>query len=259
MMQPTCIGLRVRTPQDAHLIFHAVHVGILRMIPRRLDTEERRAIASGCVYVWEERGSNSETTGQQGIERWTDSITWGPSRVRDEFLFYNEKRAISLEADMSVSDSSDTVLHRPLFGRRHLRQPLTKQTYSVYVETQKGRRKWHLIAYFVPETVDQLNTIQDHPVLASLRVPKGMYISARNPKNIRLIPGRRHPRPWPTGPDDRSSEEPPHHGAPQPSPSTPIDSAMLAPLAYLKRLPPPRRHALDEMALMQFSGAITRL
>ncbi|KAF5321630.1 hypothetical protein D9619_001483 [Psilocybe cf. subviscida] len=255
MMQPTCIGLRVRTPADAHLIFHAVHVGILRMIPRRLDTEERRAIASGCVYVWEERGSNSETTGQQGIERWTDSITWGPSRVRDEFLFYNEKRAISLETDTSVSDSSDTVPQRPFFGRRHLRQPLTKQTYSVYVETQRGRRKWHLIAYFVPETVDQLNTIQDHSMLASLRVPRGMYTSARNPKNTRPV----HPRrPWPHVPREPSPGESPPYGAPDSSPTPPHD-ALLAPLSYLKRLPPPRRHALDEMALMSFSGAITRL
>jgi len=194
----------------------------------------------------------------------------GVSRVRDEFLFYNEKRAASLEADMSVSDSSDTVLQQPLFGRRHLRQPLTKQTYSVYVETQKGRRKWHLIAYFVPGTVEQLNTIQDYPDIASLRFPKGMYMSARNPKNIHSGRHRRH-RSWPdaasayriypeSGPSDTSSEEPPQYGAVHPSPPTPRDAAaMLAPLTYLKRLPPPRRHALDEMALMSFSGAITSL
>jgi len=33
------------------------------MVTRRLDAEERRAISSGSVYVWEERGPNPEATG----------------------------------------------------------------------------------------------------------------------------------------------------------------------------------------------------
>ncbi|KAF8198064.1 Gti1/Pac2 family-domain-containing protein [Pholiota molesta] len=140
MQQPTCVGLRVRTTADAHVIFHAVHEGLLRMITRRLDTEERRAISSGSVYVWEERGANAEAAGM-GIERWTDSIQWGPSRVRDEFLFYAEKRETQGEGDQTTSDSSETTTHR---RRGYFRQRLTKQTYSVFVETPRGRRKWHM-------------------------------------------------------------------------------------------------------------------
>jgi len=79
--------LRVRSPADAHVIFHAVSLNLLPIVARRLDTEERRAISSGCVFVWEERGSNAETTGL-GIERWTDSIRWGPSRVKDVCLVF---------------------------------------------------------------------------------------------------------------------------------------------------------------------------
>ena len=63
MQQPTCVGLRVRTLADAEVIFHGVHEGLLRMVTRRLDTEERRAISPGCVYVWEERGANAEANG----------------------------------------------------------------------------------------------------------------------------------------------------------------------------------------------------
>ena len=86
MQQPTCTRLRVRyacilaialksrqggiyslpchrSPQDAQVIFHAVAVGVLPMVTRRLDTEERRAIMSGSVFVWEERGPNPEATG----------------------------------------------------------------------------------------------------------------------------------------------------------------------------------------------------
>lgn len=40
------------------------------MITRRLDTEERRAISSGSVYVWEERGANAEAAGVSGYFSW---------------------------------------------------------------------------------------------------------------------------------------------------------------------------------------------
>ena len=63
MQQPTCTRLRVRSSSDAHLIFYAVSLKLLPMVKRRLDTEERRSISSGCVYVWEERGPNAEATG----------------------------------------------------------------------------------------------------------------------------------------------------------------------------------------------------
>lgn len=86
MQRPTCKRLRVRSPLDAQTIFHAVSLRILPMVTRRLDTEERRAIHSGCVFVWEERSVGSDST-SLGIERWTDGIRWGPSRVRDVNLF----------------------------------------------------------------------------------------------------------------------------------------------------------------------------
>lgn len=86
----TCSGLRIRTPSDARTVFHAVAVKVLPMITRRLDSDERNLILPGNVYVWEERGASTESTGvrlwslssrtqgililasQTGIERWTD-------------------------------------------------------------------------------------------------------------------------------------------------------------------------------------------
>lgn len=67
MQRPTCVGMRVRSTQDAQVIFHAVHLKILPIITRRLDTEERREIRSGCVYVWEERSPNTEAIGMVGM------------------------------------------------------------------------------------------------------------------------------------------------------------------------------------------------
>lgn len=82
MQQPTCSNLRIRSTADAHKIFMAVKQGLLRMVSRRLDADERLALRSGCIYAWEERGPHTETTGL-GIERFTEGRRWSPSRVRD--------------------------------------------------------------------------------------------------------------------------------------------------------------------------------
>lgn len=256
MQRPTITGIRVRTPSDAHAIFHAVSLKMLPIVSRRLDTEERRLIASGCVFVWEERGPNAESSCQLGIERWTDSIRWGPSRVKDEFLYYQEKGPESTE--MEMTSDSDTPVYSPTDSNRAVfRDNLIKQTYSVFVETNRGRRKWHLIAYFTQESLNYLRTIDDISVLSNLYVPPGKYTSARSAK------GR--PRDGNVG-DPYVLRNYHRSGGVQPSPSQwqgtgmihpyAVDSvkpragvSCLAPLAYLEKIPPPRRHPADEEAL----------
>ena len=68
MQPPTLTGIRVRSVHDAHIIFHAVYSEVLPMVTRRLDTEERRAVRAGNVYIWEERGRNSEATGVSNMD-----------------------------------------------------------------------------------------------------------------------------------------------------------------------------------------------
>ncbi|CAA7261806.1 unnamed protein product [Cyclocybe aegerita] len=246
MQPPTCQGLRIRSTNDALVVFHGVALGMLHMVTRRLDTDERRAISSGCVYVWEERGPNAEATGL-GIERWTDSIQWGPSRVRDEFLFYHERRPTQPDVDSLTSDSDSTT---PTIRRAYSRPSLIKQTYSVFVDTHRGRRKWHLIAYFTQETLDQLYTIDNHPLhpgLASLRVPAGMYTSARSSKTRPKEPLSYLDSLSPVYPQVERAvpQRPPHYAR---------NFDILAPLEYLKTLPPPRRHLVDEMQLNSLSA-----
>jgi len=231
MQQPTIAELHVRTTADALKIFHAVRHDILPMVRRRLDADERRSIKSGDVFVWEERG-NAEASGL-GIERWTDSIRWGPSRTRDDFLFYNEKR--------DAAYPSDTPYRRPLI----------KQTYSVYLELCTGRRtKWHLIAYYTQNTLDQLRTVDDYSQLVEIQVPDGAYKGARNPKrparemNSMGKPLLHHPYHYQTR-DTNSHEDATEEDGNQ--------RAKLAPLQYLQAIPPQRRHVVDEMALIQLS------
>ncbi|KAJ8596582.1 hypothetical protein M405DRAFT_871294 [Rhizopogon salebrosus TDB-379] len=167
--RPTCTNVRIRSTRDAHKIFYAVQLRILPMITRRLDADERLALCSGCIYAWEERGPHTEITGL-GIERFTEGRRWSPSRVRDEFLFYYEK--YTPPADANHSGPSDKQPPRDW-------DPLVKQTYSVWVETDKGRRKWHLTAYFTQATVDELGTIDNIPGVADIVVPEGTFQSTR--------------------------------------------------------------------------------
>jgi len=210
------------------------------MVSRRLDAEERRAISPGHVFVWEERGSNTETSGV-GLERWTDSKRWGPSRVKDEFLFYHEKESEPLDG----SSDSDATLPS------HSDASLIKQTYSVFVETpNKGRRKWHLIAYFTHESQDRLLTIDDFPVLSNLYVPPGKYKSARSANRRRDANFTRCTvYPYSDGPLLTQSLPVPYDQEPRRL----LTESGLAPLTYLQNLTPPRRHAFDEEILMSFT------
>ncbi|KAG6845427.1 hypothetical protein H0H87_009334 [Tephrocybe sp. NHM501043] len=158
MQQPTLTNVRIRSTSDAHRIFHAVQKGHLERIKRRLDAEEREALGSGCIYVWEERGSHTVDVTGLGIERFTEGKRWTASRVRDEFLFYYQ---------IKPNDAPDEW------------DQLIKQTYSAWVNKREGRRKWHLTAYFTERTVNDLQTIDDIPTLSHLSPPAGQYQSAR--------------------------------------------------------------------------------
>ncbi|KAI0268828.1 Gti1/Pac2 family-domain-containing protein [Gloeopeniophorella convolvens] len=272
MQRPTCTDIRVRSVSDALVIFYAVSNGTLPIVSRRLDSEERRCIRSGSVYVWEERGPDAEATGL-GIERWTDGIRWGPSRVRDEFLFYSE-RELDVELEVITQPFS---LHLPpgsYYGRP--RERLIKQTYSVHVDLAgRGRRKWHLIAYFTQETIDNLYTIDDYPELASLQVPPGRFRSARCVKgrppkdqseNVGPYSTSHHSRSPTYAPYPTSVVSPPSPMDPPVWPKAPIhglghtrpshrrfDTQVLAPLAYLETTHIPKRHPIDDRALRSFT------
>ncbi|EOD52281.1 putative camp independent regulatory protein [Neofusicoccum parvum UCRNP2] len=81
-MQPTWHGF-VHTTQDALTIIEACLNGTLVHCPRRPHDRERASlIRSGSVFVYEESTS--------GIKRWTDGLSWSPSRIMGNFLVYRE-------------------------------------------------------------------------------------------------------------------------------------------------------------------------
>lgn len=81
-LQPTYDGY-IRTTTDALFLFEACLTGRLSHVPRRPhDRERNQLIRSGCVFIYEENAS--------GIKRWTDGVTWSPSRILGNFLVYRE-------------------------------------------------------------------------------------------------------------------------------------------------------------------------
>jgi hypothetical protein len=52
MQRPTLQNVRIRSTRDALQIFTGIAMNRLPLVTRRLDAEERRAIAPGNVYVW---------------------------------------------------------------------------------------------------------------------------------------------------------------------------------------------------------------
>ncbi|KAI0066024.1 hypothetical protein BV25DRAFT_1489454 [Artomyces pyxidatus] len=294
MQPPTCTGVRVRTAKDAEILFHAVAQGLLPMVERRLDSEERMYLCSGCVYVWEERSTNVSESVEQGIERFTEGRSWGPSRARDDFLFYNEKdnapKSLMVERTRAIRYQEDPKGSSMMFPRRR-GERMIKQTYSVYINGPKGIKKWHLNAYWTQETLDLLTTVDDHPGLRNLVVPKGFYICARSnrtrehtARSVRSTSSEStgsaldlQPSVMPTYasyPSRRSSEsyrtrdssppslthwDPPptitphaHHTL-LPAPSHNRSGLLLAPLEQLENIKRSRRDPADERMLRSFT------
>ncbi|KAK7693820.1 hypothetical protein QCA50_003392 [Cerrena zonata] len=185
---PTHPRLHVRDARDAHTVFEAVRHGHLRAVVRRLNELERSAyIQSGSIFVWE------ESEDEMGLKRWTDGKVWSGSRMREPYLFYDEKVA---------DDSSSAMDHNPKSTYRFVDGPsrtwsssaqshyersdhhptgLVKQAYSAWImESVSAKpRKWHLTAYFTYADLPSIPTVDQDPLLSRISVPPGIYKSGK--------------------------------------------------------------------------------
>jgi len=65
--------------QDALQVFFAVARNVLTLLTRRLDADERKAIRSGNVYIWEDRSASTVDNGGLTMERWCALLPFSPS------------------------------------------------------------------------------------------------------------------------------------------------------------------------------------
>jgi hypothetical protein len=79
--QPTLQNARIRTAQDALQVFFAVARNVLTLLTRRLDADERKAIRSGNVYIWEDRSASTVDNGGLTMERWYARSSLSPLYV----------------------------------------------------------------------------------------------------------------------------------------------------------------------------------
>ena len=80
----------IHSTRDALLVIQEVLDKQLESVTRRPHERERSLIIkSGAVFVFIEQ--------QSGIKRWTDGISWSPSRIQGRFLVYGEldKRSLT--------------------------------------------------------------------------------------------------------------------------------------------------------------------
>lgn len=81
-LAPTWNGY-VSDTREALILFEATLQGHLHRVTRRPHDRERASlIRSGSVFIYEE--------GASGIKRWTDGVSWSPSRILNNFLIYRE-------------------------------------------------------------------------------------------------------------------------------------------------------------------------
>ncbi|KAI0948985.1 hypothetical protein AcW1_008708 [Taiwanofungus camphoratus] len=167
---------------------------------------------------------------------------------------------------MGISTLQRILIH--LLSRR-LSQ-LIKQTYSVFVDSPKNSRKWHINAYYTQDTLDQLNTVDQIPQLKSIQVPAGLYVCARTNTARRMSRILARPSAERRSSDTTSSSSsrgldvPPSTQSiavgslPLPFPgaagfNTPAPYArQLAPLEYLQNIPPQARDPIDDEVLRSF-------
>ncbi|KIJ13014.1 hypothetical protein PAXINDRAFT_38769, partial [Paxillus involutus ATCC 200175] len=181
---PTHPALHVRDAKDAHVVLEAVRLNMLPLIRRRLTASEREQLVSGNVFVWEE----AENDG--GLLRWTDGRRWSQSRMRGDYLFYEEKMETTQEekdakAALRARRAADPLALALPTNRRKDRpnrpNGLTKQTYSalVYLPGSSHPRKWHVVAYFTGDDYMRLPVVENYDYLRSLRVPEGVFVSSK--------------------------------------------------------------------------------
>ncbi|KAJ7726528.1 Gti1/Pac2 family-domain-containing protein [Mycena metata] len=179
-------SLHLRDVTDAHRVLEAVRRHTLPLIRRRLVSHERAQLKSGNVFVWEE----AEDSDEGGLVRWTEGRRWSQSRMRGDYLFYEEKIETTQEekqakAARRANKASDLAASLPAPPRRKDRPSkvdgLTKQTYSVTVRMPGSptTRKWHIVAYFSASDYTRLPVIENYDYLRDIRVPDGIFTSNR--------------------------------------------------------------------------------
>ncbi|CAJ0760488.1 12727_t:CDS:2 [Entrophospora sp. SA101] len=179
---------RIKTINDALIIFEACHQGVIQRTARRLLEKEKEELCGGKVYVFDEKES--------GIKRWTDGRLWSPSRIIKDFLVYRElstrdrniKRHEPIDEVLQARIEAEGLkVHQCSKGTFILRNNgLLKKTISIkfngsyqhmiIYEDNRGREE----SLLPPKAFEELRYIQpSEDIIKSEKMPKIIRNSAR--------------------------------------------------------------------------------
>ncbi|RCH79408.1 hypothetical protein CU098_005151, partial [Rhizopus stolonifer] len=183
--KPICITFHgyIETTKDSLLLFEACKRGILPRVTRRLLDNERHLIQSGSIFCFDEKES--------GMKRWTDGLTWSPSRIMGHFLIYRElqnkkqickeKHLYHPEPNIGYIVASDLLKRQKekavvgsLTSVRFKQHGLIKKSMSILVDGVQQ----HIISYYSKEDVlsNKLVTPSSMRAFASLEVSPGLHL-----------------------------------------------------------------------------------
>lgn len=120
-LEPTWYGY-IGNTADAMILLEATFDGTLNHLARRPHDKERsELIKSGNVFIHEAQTS--------GVKRWTDGITWSPSRMVGNFLVYRElnhpfapgekKRATAKDKRQNIQKKRNGASHSHVYSTTH--------------------------------------------------------------------------------------------------------------------------------------------
>ncbi|OZJ01963.1 hypothetical protein BZG36_05128 [Bifiguratus adelaidae] len=175
----------IETTKDALLLFEACRRGLLPKIGRRLQEKERDIVRSGSVFVFDEQES--------GIKRWTDGLTWSPSRILGNFLIYREldrknaDRKLQERPRATDVDETEKNKERALVGSltnsyKFRKDGLVKKSLSLMINGVPQ----HLISYYSKDDVlaGKLRTPTSVPELSCLEISQQFLVK----QNFRVPP-----------------------------------------------------------------------
>ncbi|KAH7144644.1 Gti1/Pac2 family-domain-containing protein, partial [Dactylonectria estremocensis] len=178
-LNPTFEG-HIASTIDALILFEACLSGQLNHVPRRPHDRERQdLIKSGNVFIYEEHAS--------GIKRWTDGVSWSPSRILGNFLIYRElekpfppgekKRALKKNKKPQQGDSERALIGSLIDSYPFKNEGLVKKTISVSYQGVPH----HLVSYYNVNDVmaGRLTTPTKHHNLRNV-IPRSELIMSQN-------------------------------------------------------------------------------
>ncbi|KIN03295.1 hypothetical protein OIDMADRAFT_78993, partial [Oidiodendron maius Zn] len=175
-LAPTFYG-HIASTQDSLLLFEACLSGALNHVARRPNNREQASlIRSGNVFIYAEHSS--------GIKRWTDGVTWSPSRTLGNFFVYRElerpfphgekKRTMKRTTRSPGISDAGKEAERSLIGSLvdsygFIEDGMVKKTISMTV----GGVSHHLVSYYT------IADVMNKKFITPSKDPRFQYITPR--------------------------------------------------------------------------------